>query len=153
MDTYTKIKTMMFLPNSTFIVAWSIAFSMSVIFYFSLSLMALAFQMYSTIEFFNTFIVTIVMIGICIIDTFISLRLCSIENGKLISDKYDNLRKYRKSPLLYTDLIVITVLFIKFILEAIVDDSDILMLFDMVILIKFYNINLYQKKLKLYYFR
>lgn len=149
----TTIKTIMFLPNSTFIVTWSIAFSMSVILYFSLSLMALAFQMYKTIEFFNTFVVTIAMIGICIIDTFVSLRLCNIENGKLISDKYENLRKYRKSPILYTDLFVIIVLFIKFILEAIADDSDILMLFDMVILIKFYNIYLYQKKLKLYYFR
>lgn len=148
------IKIPLFLPNSTFIVAWSILFSLLIIFYFSISLFVITFRISFENDIINGIGITIAVLFVCLFDTLISINTCFIRSGKLIRNNVENFRKYFGSWMVWFDFIVVVVLIIRLVLMGADKlDQGKLSVLNLFIVLKFFNIHRYQKRLKFYYFR
>ena len=144
----------LFLPNSVFVVAWSITFSIVIIFYFSASLMVITFRISDDNQIVNGILLTILVLVVCFGDMLISINTCFIRNGKLITNRKINVKKYMESWMIYSDIIVILILLIRLVLLAVEKlNQGTLSVLNLFICLKFYNIYRYQKRLKFYYFR
>ena len=144
----------LFLSNSVFVVAWSIIFSIVMIFYFSISLMVITFRINHDNQIVNGIILTILVLIVCSVDMVISINTCFIRNGKLITNRKINLKKYMGSWMIYSDVVVILILLVRLILLTVDKlNQGTLSVLNLFICLKFYNISRYQKRLKFYYFR
>ena len=133
----------MLLPNSKIVVIWQITFSIITILYFSLSLMLLTFQLADAVDTFNSIPVTLLILITCLIDTILSLHIKKIQNGKTISNRRNNIKRYMKSKLFYTDLIVMVILALKILFRAINVSNTVLAALSLLFILKFSNIYVY----------
>lgn len=133
----------MLLPNSKIVVIWQITFSIITILYFSLSLMLLTFQLADAVDTFNSIPVTLLILITCLIDTILSLHIKKIQNGKIISNRRNNIKRYMKSKLFYTDLIVMVILALKIFFRAINVSNTVLAALSLLFILKFSNIYVY----------
>jgi len=97
------------LPNSLFVVIWSVFFSLAIIIYFGSAIFEIGFQTRAN-SLFNSPTQTGIVICFCFVDSIVYVNIAIIVNGKLIRNRRKNLLKYLQSWLFITDCLVLIVL-------------------------------------------
>ena len=133
---------------------WSIFFSVAIIAYFCLSLFVITFRAFKDNEIINGYILTCLILGVCLLDSVLSMNTCFIRNGKLVTSRQINMQKYMSSWVIFSDSSVLLVLLVRLVLLRVESlHQGNLSTLNLIICLKFYNIHRYQRRLKFYYFR
>ena len=142
------------LPNSHFIIAWALFFSLFIIAYFSLAFFSLTFQSHAFDQLFNSLLMSTFLILILFADILVLLNTSFIKSGKLIKDRKANIEKYLESKTFWVDIFIFGVLLLRIAMSrSFANEQSILTVLNLIVVFKFYKIHYYGKKLKFYYFQ